>query len=49
MQNRLHLFTRGFWLHFQACFNRVYLDYIICENAFFYSEFGNIVTILILN
>ena len=39
----------SFSLHLQACFNIVYLGYIICKNAFFYSEFGNILTIVNLN
>ena len=33
----------------QACFNIVYLGYIICENVFFYSKFGNILIIVNLN
>ena len=34
MPNFLGLFTRGFLLYLQACFNIVYLGYIICENAY---------------
>ena len=37
----LGMVTRGFLLHLQACFNIVYLGYIICEDKFFfYPEFG---------
>ena len=49
MQNYLGLFIRGFSLYLQACFNIVYLGYIVCENAFVYSEFGKILTIVNLN
>ena len=49
MQNFLGLFIRGFLPHLQACINIIYLNYIICENAFFYSELCNILTIQNLN
>ena len=49
MQNCLGLFTREFLLNFEACFNIAYLGYIICENAFFYFEFGNILTTVNIN
>ena len=38
MQNCLGLFFRGFLLHLLACFNILYLGYIICKNAFFLSR-----------
>ena len=41
---------RGFMLHLQACFDIVYLlVYIVCEKAFFYSQFGSIFTIVNFN
>ena len=45
---RIH-FVCLFLLIFHACFNIVYLGYIICKNAFVYSEFIKTLTIVNIN
>ena len=49
MQNFFGLFIREFLLHFQACFNIVYVGYVMYENELFHFEFGKLVTIVNLN
>ena len=49
MQNIFGLFIREFLLHFQACFNIVYVGYVMYENELFHFEFGKLVTIVNLN
>ena len=46
MQNCIGLFIRRFLLHLQACFDIVYLGYIICNNAFFLFQVWQHLTIV---